>query len=404
MPVRDLPVTAALVLLLTGCTSGGGAEAEESPSVSANRAACNALGRADGRRGGLVGFAGMAADGQASTTGGKGGTVHLISSYADLVTLLDDGNNSAPKIIEILGILSPPGGDSVILNVGSNTTLAGVGAEPTIQGFGFRMAGVQNISVTNLDFIGGDNALRITQGSHHVWVHHNAFRGYEDNAVEVREGASYITVAWNHFQNQNRVLLAGHSDDNGGQDVGRLKLTVHHNWFDATTQRHPLVRFGEAHVFNNYFDDLDIYGVGSTLEAEVLVQGNYFRGTPVSTSRGPTATLTLDEGDLVECDNIYIDSGDPETRGAAFDPSDYYSYALDDAKDVPRLVKAGAGPRVIAPSVDQNSPIEEPSVLPPPLVDEQRSRPGAVLPSGDEIEDGVLEDSVQDVPGDNAGF
>jgi pectate lyase len=389
MAVRDLPVTAALVLLLTGCTSGGGAEAEESPSVSANRAACNALGRADGRSSGLIGFAGIAADGQATTTGGKGGAVHLISSYADLVMLLDDGNNSAPKIIEILGTLSPPGGDDIILNVGSNTTLAGVGAEPTIQGFGFRMAGVQNITVTNLDFSGGDNALRITQGSHHVWVHHNAFRSYEDNAVEVREGASYITIAWNHFQNQNRVLLAGHSDDNGGQDVGRLKLTVHHNWFDATTQRHPLVRFGEAHVFNNYFDDLDIYGVGSTLEAEVLVQANYFRGAPVSTSRGPTVTLTLDEGDLVECDNIYIGSGDPETRGAAFDPADYYSYALDDARDVPRLVKVGAGPRFIAPSVadEDDLPIDQLAVPSLPPGNDNN-------PSEGETGDDVLRDSI----------
>ncbi len=372
MIARGLPVTAigAFVWALAGCTSGNGTT-EEDPAVGANRSACNTLARAeDGQGNGLIGFADVAADGLSTTTGGKDGAVYLISSYADLVAVLDDGNNSSPKIIEILGVLSGQGANDGMLNVGSNTTLRGVGAEPTVSGFGFRMAGAQNIIVSNLNFTGGGkNAVRLTQGSHHVWLHHNAIRDYADNAIEIREGASFVTVAWNHFQNQNRVLLAGHADDNAGQDVGRLKLTAHHNWFDATTQRHPLVRYGEAHVFNNYYDNVDLYGAASTLEAEVLVQANYFRGVPLPASRGPTATLTLDEGDLVECENVYVDSGDPETRGAAFDPGSYYSYPLDDAGDVPRRVKAGAGPRFINPSVSPDPPVDEPPVDEPPVVE-----------------------------------
>jgi hypothetical protein len=102
-----------------------------------------------------------------------------------------------------------------------------------------------------------------------------------------------------------------------------------------------------------------------------------------------TVTLTLDEGDLVECDNIYIGSGDPETRGAAFDPADYYSYALDDARDVPRLVKVGAGPRFIAPSVadEDDLPIDQLAVPSLPPGNDNN-------PSEGETGDDVLRDSI----------
>src|SRR5689334_11548640 len=110
MTARGLPVTAigALVWALAGCTSGNGTT-EEDPTVGANRVACNALAPAEGHGAGLIGFADVAADGLSTTTGGEDGAVHLVSSYADLVAVLDDGNNTAPKIIEILGVVSGEG-------------------------------------------------------------------------------------------------------------------------------------------------------------------------------------------------------------------------------------------------------------------------------------------------------
>ncbi|HEX5057664.1 MAG TPA: pectate lyase [Gammaproteobacteria bacterium] len=360
----------AALLSLPGCTSGNGDP--EDPEVGDNRTACEALappGRSGGSKG-LLGFAAVEADGRARTTGGAGGSLYSARSYGELAGLLDNGHNDAPKIIEISGILT----GTETLMVGSNTTLIGVGDEPAIHGFGFKLSGKQNVIIADLDFSGGpDNALGITDGSHHVWVHHNAFSAYKDDTVEIREGASYVTIAWNHFHNQNRVLLAGHSDDNGGQDTGRLKITLHHNWFDGTTQRQPLVRFGEAHVFNNFYDNVDFYGAASSMEADMLVQANYFKNVKLPTSRGPVATGTLDEGDVVECANVYADSGDPETRGAAFDPADFYSYPLDDAADVPRIVMAGAGPDPAAPS-DDDPVVLDPQPAPdepaPPPVDE----------------------------------
>ena len=84
-------------------------------------------------------------------------------------------------------------------------------------------------------------------------------------------------MSWNHFDGTDKTMLLGHDDGNAAQDIGRLKVTYHHNWFDGTNQRNPRVRFGDpVHVYNNYYNDTGNYGVASTMDAGVLVEGNYF--------------------------------------------------------------------------------------------------------------------------------
>jgi pectate lyase len=40
---------------------------------------------------------------------------------------------------------------------------------------------------------------------------------------------------------------------------------------------------------------------------------------------------------------VYENSGTPETRGPAFEPSQRYEYRLDDAAAIPEMVRQGAG-------------------------------------------------------------
>lgn len=51
------------------------------------------------------------------------------------------------------------------------------------------------------------------------------------------------------------------------------------------------------------------------------------------------------EGNIVERDNVYDGSGDPETRGTAETLSNHYSYTLDDPQTIPAIVSAGGGPQ-----------------------------------------------------------
>ncbi len=96
-------------------------------------------------------------------------------------------------------------------------------------------------------------------------------------------------------------------------DQGHLRVTYHHNFFDGSKTRHPRVRLGEpVHVFNNYFRNND-YGVASTSDAGVVVEGNHFENV-----RQPTYTRYGDSkepGRLVERGNRFVKSGTPQARG-----------------------------------------------------------------------------------------
>ena len=73
----------------------------------------------------------------------------------------------------------------------------------------------------------------------------------------------------------------GHSDSQISDTA--MKVTYHHNFFNGTRQRHPRVRFGKAHVYNNYYLSAPntIYGVSSNMNAQVMVEGNYFINNPI---------------------------------------------------------------------------------------------------------------------------
>ena len=132
----------------------------------------------------------------------------------------------------------------------------------------------------------------------HVWIDHNRFedrdtidsglptyygRLYQvhDGSVDVTNESDYVTVSWNRFYRHDKVMLIG-SSDSATADRGKLRVTLHHNLFDGTGQRVPRVRYGQVHVYNNYYkaDDAASYtytwGVG--VESAIVAQNNLFKG------------------------------------------------------------------------------------------------------------------------------
>lgn len=295
-----------------------------------------------------IGFAALDAWGQNGTTGGAGGQTVTVNTADEFLSAIA---RPEPLIIRVNGLLAlPPRMHSVT----SNKTILGVGANAgftnggLLIGLPFREGvteppadAVKNVIIRNLRFFNAaDDAINIQMFTHHVWIDHCDLSIAFDGLLDIRLGASYVTVSWNRFSQHDKTTLIGADDSHAPLDVGRLKVTYHHNWFDGTAERHPRVRYGEpVHVFNNFYLNNSGYGVGCYQRAGCVIEANYFENVAVPiTVTGPT-----EAGRAIERDNIYVRSGAPSVGGAVVEPRTFYSYVLDSPADVRALVARGAG-------------------------------------------------------------
>ena len=298
---------------------------------------------------GPVGFASLNALGQNGTTGGEGGPTVTVSTAAEF---LDFISRPGPYVIRVNGLIALPAG---MHDVTSHKSLIGVGAYSGITGAGLNIGdpvsdattpppggGVHNVIIRNMIFRGSpDDAINVQMFAHHVWIDHNELSDGYDGLIDIKRGADYITVSWNHTHHHTKNMLLGHSDTNGAQDIGRLKVTYHHNWFDDTPQRNPRVRFGEpVHVFNNYYFSNSDVGIACQAKAGCTVEGNYFEDV----EEPMTIRYSGPRGRMVERNNVFVGtSGKPVVGGSVVDPASYYSYTLDNPADVKAIVMQGAG-------------------------------------------------------------
>jgi hypothetical protein len=56
-----------------------------------------------------------------------------------------------------------------------------------------------------------------------------------------------------------------------------LLITFHHNWFDHCDSRCPRLNHTTAHIYNNYYDGVSVYGIGCTEVSNAFIEQNYFR-------------------------------------------------------------------------------------------------------------------------------
>ncbi len=300
------------------------------------------------RRAAPIGFASVNALGQDGTTGGAGGATVTVTTAQEFMTAVA---RKEPLVIRVNGLLTLP---RRMVDVTSDKTILGVGAQSGFTGGGLTVGPdtddnateppavtVKNVILRNLIFTDlPDDAINIQGGAHHVWIDHCDLSKAYDGLIDIRLGASYVTVSWNRLSEHSKTSLVGSDDSNGPLDIGRLRVTFHHNFFDGTVQRNPRVRFGEpVHIFNNfYLNNIDV-GVACFMNSGCLVEGNYFDGLRLPiTIQGPT-----EPGRAVERNNVYVRSGAPVVGGAVREPGEFYRYTLDNPAQIKAIVMLGAG-------------------------------------------------------------
>ncbi|MBN1463227.1 MAG: T9SS type A sorting domain-containing protein [Paludibacteraceae bacterium] len=258
------------------------------------------------------------------------------------------GDDNRPLIIRLVGQITDLDfmykGDIVIENNNnalSYITLEGVGDDAVVDGWGIRVKNATNIEIRNLGTMNcnsdeGDN-IGMQQNNDHIWVHNCDFfygnAGSDadqikgDGALD-NKGSTYCTYAYNHFWDSGKSSLLGLSEDT---TIG-LYVTYHHNWFDHSDSRHPRVRFYSTHVYNNYYDGIAKYGVGSTMGSSVFVENNYFRNCkyPMLTSmqgtdvyNGSTGTFSGEDGGTIKAYNNIINGA------LRFVPYDAINYPVE---------------------------------------------------------------------------
>ena len=266
------------------------------------------------------------------TSGGSSSTVVTVTSSSQLDSALQSGTS---QTVRISGMISISG----MHKVASNKTVIGVGSNSGFSGGGLIVANANNVIIRILRFqSSNDDAINV-QYSTHVWIDHNDLQSAHDGLVDIKRSSDYITVSWNRTHNHDKTFLLGHDDGNASEDQGHLRVTYAYNWFDGTNQRHPRVRFGNpVHVLNNYYSNIGSYGVASTIEAGVLVEGNYFENVddPYHLAEGDSPA-----GALVARNNFLTGSGSGQTGGSV--KSIPYSYTVDSPSSVKGTVTAGAG-------------------------------------------------------------
>ncbi|GGL83403.1 pectate lyase [Streptomyces fumigatiscleroticus] len=307
-----------------------------------------------------------AADG--GTTGGAAADdahVHTVTDRAGLVRALDGGSDT-PKIIKIAGTIdantdddgdhldcadyttggySPkkylaaydprtwgaakPSGEQeearqasaarqaerIELEVGSNTTIVGLGSSAVLKGASLQVKNADNVIVRNLELRDAYDCFPVWQpntgglgdwksaydtlwlsGATHVWVDHitasdqshpdaeeptHFARNYlrHDGLLDITGGSDLVTVSWSRFADHDKAMLIGNSDSATG-DRGRLRVTLHHNEFTSVVQRAPRVRFGQVHVYNNRYVVPEgseyRYSLGVSTESGVYAENNAF--------------------------------------------------------------------------------------------------------------------------------
>jgi pectate lyase len=156
-------------------------------------------------------------------------------------------------------------------------------------------------------------------------------------------------------------MLIG-SSDGATADQGKLRVTLHHNLFSDIGQRAARVRFGQVHMYNNYYRinnaDNYVYSWGVGIESAAYVENNFFWVNP-STGITPDQFIAVFNGTAVHETGTLLNSPTPRhavdvvaAYNAVNDPdlSEDVGWtptlftSIDETRDVPARVQAKAGP------------------------------------------------------------
>ncbi|POS70336.1 pectate lyase 2 [Diaporthe helianthi] len=276
------------------------------------------------------------------TTGGAGGATTTVSTLPQLsAAAIAEG----ARVIVVQGAIS----GAAKVQVTSDKTIVGK-AGSSLTGIGLTINGQKNVIVRNMKISRvpaayGDGVT--IQLSTNVWVDHCDFSGDDtagkdtyDGLVDLSHAADFVTISNTYFHNHSKGTLVGHSDKNGAEDKGHLRVTYANNHFYKVYSRGPLLRFGTAHIFNNYYNEQST-GINTRMGAQALVQSTVFENS----GKKMVFTESSDQdGYAIVIDVLFGgESANSAPQGTLSASSPPYTYSLLGSENVKAAVTKEAG-------------------------------------------------------------
>ncbi|XP_044509154.1 probable pectate lyase 4 isoform X1 [Mangifera indica] len=240
------------------------------------------------------------------------------------------------------------------LSVSSYKTIDGRGQRVKLTGKGLRLKECEHIIVCNLEFEGGRghdvDGIQIKPKSRHIWIDRCSLSDFDDGLIDITRQSTDITVSRCYFSRHDKTMLIG-ADPSHVEDRC-IRVTIHHCFFDGTRQRHPRLRFGKVHLYNNYTRNWGIYAVCASVESQIYSQCNIYEA---GQKKKTFEYYTEKAADKPEAKSgVIISEGDLFLNGAqaclltevgddhVFHPSAYYptwtmEATSDSLKDVLRI-------------------------------------------------------------------
>ena len=331
------------------------------------------------------------------------GKQETITGLQSIIDAYSKGKDKTPIAFRIIGKVNLSDLDHIsssaeglqVKGAKMNMTFEGVGDDATVYGFGFLLREAESVEFRNFAIMRClDDAMSLDTKNYHVWIHNmDLFYGKKgsaadqakgDGTVDIKGDSKYVTVAYNRFWDNGKASMCGMKSETGPNYI-----TYHHNWFDHSDSRMARVRTMSVHMYNNYYQHNDVYGIGATMGSSVFMESNYFDAVkrPIMSSLQGTdakgdGTFSGEKGGLIKAyGNVfankpanfsYIPYSENNTSfdayevsnpseqvptsvktlvgGTSYDnfdtnPSLMYAYAADKAEDVPSIVEGfyGAG-------------------------------------------------------------
>lgn len=285
----------------------------------------------------LRGLAGAAEGFGRKAVGGRDGPVYTVT------TLAEAGPGSLREACQADGplwIVFAVSGQLALtsaIRVRSYKTLDGRGARVRLTGSGLHLRQCAHVVVCNLEFEGGRghdvDGIQIKPGSHHIWIDRCTLADYDDGLIDITRASTDITVSRCHFLRHDKTMLVG--ADPAHVEDRDMRVTIHHCFFDGCRQRHPRVRFGKVHLYNNYTRNWGLYGVCASVEAQILSQCNiYEAGSPKLTKAFEYYTEQAADKDRAVSGSIRSEGdlflkgaqGTPMSPDMVFDVKAHYSH------------------------------------------------------------------------------